>query len=491
MNIIDRIFFRPSSLLCLLLAAAPVSVMSLTGCTEEIKIEGAETVYDGLDGIYGKLADARTSASEAEISLWKDEMETEVSFLLNKNADMGVDVTIAYDSEYLAEYNETHGTSFSLYPEELVKISNDGKFLLAPDDRISDPLKISVSTGQQISSDVTYIIPLKVVSVTEGVTLEEGLDRVVYTVKDTRSGLSPYKGENAVKNVVFFELGDANPLNALEFRMSESGAMFFDYVVLFAGNINYSFAENRVYFSRNAEVQFLLDNVDEYIRPLQNAGIKVLMGVLGNHDDAGLSQLSERASRDFARELASYIYTYGLDGVCFDDEYSNTYPDVSNPLFVTPSAKAAARLVYETKKAMSDKTMMIYYSGYLTSLMPAVDGVEPGYFVDFVVDDYRAGAAEPMSGMSLGQCSGSSIELSKQQGSSEAGDDTEATARQMKAAGYGYYMYFSLNPDNYATLNQVNRCRNVAAGLYDESIARITHYYKKESTVRTAFNIPQ
>ena len=82
-------------------------------------------------------------------------------------------------------------------------------------------------------------------------------------------------------------------------------------MVLFSGNINYDPAENRVYFSRNKEVQFLLDNNEEYLQPLRKCGIKVIMGVLGNHDDSGLAQLSDPAARDFAAELAAYCETYG------------------------------------------------------------------------------------------------------------------------------------------------------------------------------------
>ena len=37
---------------------------------------------------------------------------------------------------------------------------------------------------------------------------------------------------------IYVETNDTNPLNALEFRLQESGKLFFDYVVLFSGNIN-------------------------------------------------------------------------------------------------------------------------------------------------------------------------------------------------------------------------------------------------------------
>lgn len=495
MNILNRIFtkagFLPGTIVLAFLMPGV-----LTSCTEEIRLYGVHDgspVYDGSGTLQGRLTDAATSSSETALNIWQDDgAQASVLFTLGSTPGAAVDIRIGYDAdaqEYLAAYNAENQTDYELYPESLVTLGNDGAILMAPDDRYSDEITVTLEPDNLlVSKSRTYIVPLKVEAVTDGVDVPEEYGRVTYIVKDIRNDLTTFKGEGAVKTVVFFELGDANPLNALEYRMAQSGALFFDNVVLFAGNINYSALEDRVYFSRNKEVQYILDNAEDYIRPLQRAGIKVLMGVLGNHDDSGISQLSDRTAKEFAGELASYIYTYGLDGVCYDDEYSNAQPDLSNPHFVQPSSAAASRLLYETKKAMPDKLQMIYYSGYMTSYMPAVEGIEPGYYVDFAVDDYRAGSAEPMSGMTIAQCSGASIELSKQQGSAEAGDDTEATARRCKEEGYGYYMFFNLNPELYGSRNQVARCQTVASGLYGETVARVTHYYPKESTVRTALS---
>lgn len=495
MNILNRIFtkagFLPGTIVLAFLMPGV-----LTSCTEEIRLYGVHDgspVYDGSGTLQGRLTDAATSSSETALNIWQDDgAQASVLFTLGSTPGAAVDIRIGYDAdaqEYLAAYNAENQTDYELYPESLVTLGNDGAILMAPDDRYSDEITVTLEPDNLlVSKSRTYIVPLKVEAVTDGVDVPEEYGRVTYIVKDIRNDLTTFKGEGAVKTVVFFELGDANPLNALEYRMAQSGALFFDNVVLFAGNINYSALEDRVYFSRNKEVQYILDNAEDYIRPLQRAGIKVLMGVLGNHDDSGISQLSDRTAKEFAGELASYIYTYGLDGVCYDDEYSNAQPDLSNPHFVQPSSAAASRLLYETKKAMPDKLQMIYYSGYMTSYMPAVEGIEPGYYVDFAVDDYRAGSAEPMSGMTIAQCSGASIELSMQQGSAEAGDDTEATARRCKEEGYGYYMFFNLNPELYGSRNQVARCQTVASGLYGETVARVTHYYPKESTVRTALS---
>ena len=251
----------------------------------------------------------------------------------------------------------------------------------------------------------------------------------------------------------------------------------------FSANINYNAETGRVYVLNNPNVQFLLDNNEQFLQPLRKRGMKVILGILGNHDAAGVAQLSDMGCREFAKELAAYCDAYNLDGVGFDDEYSNS-PDLSNPWFAPWSSAAASRLLYETKKAMPDKTVLVYYLGGINSWMPSVDGIEPGMFVDYAVADY-GGTAAPMQGMTVKQCSGMSIELNR-----GSGDSSESTARSKKEAGYGYYMFFALGHttslvndfDDYRF--QVGRCQSVARGLYDEELLMPEYYYKKNDATR-------
>ena len=60
---------------------------------------------------------------------------------------------------------------------------------------------------------------------------------------------------------------------------------------LFAANINWNAETGRVYVY-TTECSISLDNNEQYLQPLRKRGIKVLLGVLGNHDEAGVCQLS-------------------------------------------------------------------------------------------------------------------------------------------------------------------------------------------------------
>ena len=232
--------------------------------------------------------------------------------------------------------------------------------------------------------------------------------------------------------------------------------------------------------SNNPNVQFLLDNNEEYLQPLRKAGMKVIISILGNHDEAGVAQLSDMGAREFARELAAYCDAYNLDGVAFDDEYSSA-PDLSNPWFARRSYYAGSRLMYECKVAMPDKIVSLYNLGYMYSNeLHVIDGVTPGEYCDYAVGDY-GWVAQPGIGMTYKQCGGMSVELNKLYTASEI----ENTARNRRDI-YGYFMYFALNPDKYGT--QISYCNAACKGLYDEELVSPTYYYPKNSNVRTSLS---
>ena len=461
------------------LPIAIFAMMTFAACENDIEVGRAidESSYLASTQLSGLLLDETTNQNSSVIELYDNEYSTNVIFRLSKQPAKGVDIQIAVDESYAQKYNAAHDTDFETFPAANVKIAYDGVFVLAPDDKSTPSVKVTLTAFDGMEEDKTYIIPLTVTSSTEGVTLTEASQHMVLLVQDYRSRPNTNKGKNAVKSVLYFEVNDTNPLNALEF-LTESGKYFFDHIVLFAANINWDAEKKRVYVSNNENVQFLLDNNDKYLQPLRKAGMKVIICVLGNRDEAGTSQLSDMGAKEFARELAAYCRAYNLDGVTFDDEYSNQ-PDLTNPWLAARTPYAGSRLMYECKAAMPEKIVMLYNLGvtYSTNLQ-VIDGVDPGQYCDYTVADYRY-SSPPGIGMTLKQCSGMSVELRIRKG-----DASEGTARSKKQAGYGYYMFFALDPSFYYM--QVVMCQTACKGLYEEELIYPSHYYAKNSTKREA-----
>lgn len=460
-------------------AALILSCIMAVSCTEDIVVKNYdESTYSNLDCLTGYLRDVASGDRETSVELLSDSWSTSVVFGLTRTAGQGVDVTLEYDAGYAERYNSANMTSYTAWPASAVTVGYGETVVMAPDDKRSYDVPVTIRYDESMEDDGTYIVPVKATFESED---GEYSAHCVYIVENHRY-LSEGGKSGDMNAVIFFEVNDTNPLNALELVLDDGqGTMFADYVVLFAANINYNQDLGKVYVYTNPQVTTLLENRKTYIEPLRSRGIKVLLGMLGNHDQSGFAQLSDVAAASFAEELAALCNSYELDGVIFDDEYSLD-PDLSNPLFVTPSAEAAGRLCYEVKKAMPDKVVAIFDVGMMHCNTP-IDGVEPGLFVDFLVSNYSVGMPGELLGMSRKQC-GCSIELNLQPAAG-----TSAEASRVKREGYGYYMMFAPFAGNAAGTDKVFEqhasMSRISQGLFNTPLKPLEYFYEYGSAEKT------
>jgi hypothetical protein len=121
---------------------------------------------------------------------------------------------------------------------------------------------------------------------------------------------------------VYVEVNSNDLANVADYTLAESGEAAIDMAMIFAANINYD--GEKAYLHFNERVTETLDNAETQIRPVQEKGTKVLLSVLGNHQGAGFANFTSFAEADaFAAQLADAVTTYGLDGIDFDDEWTN------------------------------------------------------------------------------------------------------------------------------------------------------------------------
>lgn len=136
-----------------------------------------------------------------------------------------------------------------------------------------------------------------------------------------------------IARVVYVEVNDVNPLNAGEYLLPD-GKPFFTHVILFASNIRGD-ASGNVHNYNNPNNAAILGNPAKYIKPLQNKGIKVLMGNLGDHTGAGFANLNAAQINSYTDDLVAYDNI--VDGYDFDDEWAEYgtrgYPNVNSTSF--------------------------------------------------------------------------------------------------------------------------------------------------------------
>lgn len=449
-----------------------IMTMSLiTSCADELEVGKVidESAYAGIYENRAYLRDGKQNLSSSIVELYEDSYVTSVKLGLSKTAISTTSAKIAIDANYLKTYNEEHQTDFELYPQDLVSFADEGKMTFVEGGKTSEVI-MTISGGTEVLEGKTYAIPVAITEASSDITTTDvNSTHCMYLVKDMRNASDAYKGEDVVQGYLFFEVNGTNPLNTLSFEL-ENGKLLWDVVVLFAANINYDSDAGRPFVKCNPNVQYLLDNNEIFLQPLRKRGVKVLLGLLGNHDMAGLAQLSEQGAKDFAREIAQYCKAYNLDGINYDDEYS-TSPDLSNPAFDRKSTAAAARLCYETKKAMPDKLVTVFDYGYMYGTVN-VDGVDADEWIDIVVPNY-GGSSYPIGNMTKKKCAGLAMEFNLGIG----GYLTTGTAQQLINDGFGWFMGFAPSPEKYNSI--FNRLGGTNT-LYGSALKEPTIFYKKD-----------
>ncbi len=439
------------------LALGVIAASAMTSCSEDVNLGSVdETPYTPAEKQLVFLTD-KYGQSNADSIVFNNNGTTDFFVNINSAPTTAQTFTVSYDASALERYNAAHGTNYKAMPESLVTIG--GQATIEAGDLKSAPVSIGYKTADELEKDATYAIPLSVKGAS-GVEASADKGDFVYVVRDISKVPNCDKGTGQIV-ISCQETNDANPLHNLCYTLKESGKYVIDQVVLFSGNINYNVETGEVYNFNNENITHVLENRDKYIKPLQEKGMKVILGILCNHDRACCAYLSDENCKKFALELKAKLDAYGLDGVFFDDEYCSRgdYPGFSK-------TNNFARLAYECKKAMPDKLVEAYvYSG--TRSAAQIDGVQG---VDYGIQDYLN--YSDLSSYYPGMAKSGMIQASSE--FARGSIISENTARRIVTDGYGGTMIFSLNPSN----GKVARFNNITIPFYGEETVQTGSYAK-------------
>ncbi|MCE4065251.1 glycosyl hydrolase family 18 protein [Chryseobacterium gleum] len=240
--------------------------------------------------------------------------------------------------------------------------------------------------------------------------------------------------------ICYVEVNNNNLLNAGAYKLQTSNSYLFNVVNIFAANINYDTSRGRAYLYSNNNVTKVLTNADTYIKPLQQKGMKVVLTILGNHQGAGICNFPTReAAKDFALQLANTVNTYGLDGIDFDDEYS----EYGNNGTGQPNDSSFVMLVQELRALLPNKIISFYYYGPAASRL-SWNGARVGDNVNYSWNAmYGTFSAPNVPPLTKAQISPAAVWMGNTSNST-----TTSLATQTKNGGYGVFMWYDLHGTN-------------------------------------------
>lgn len=397
---------------------------------------------------------------------FRENYEIELHVNLTKPTDQLTNAEFYFNPQVLAKYNELKGTKFLEYPADLIEFDNDGKVEIITGQTKSTAAALKVKAGDKNEPSITYVIPVSVKSDSKGIKVGKNADYLIF-IKDLTT-LPDAAKASGIKIISCMEVNDTNPLNNLNFTLKGSGKPLVDILILFSENINYNAETGKVFNHNNPNVQHILDNRVKYLKPLQDRGIKVVLGILGNHDVAGVNNLAPETAKEFAKELKAVCDAYNLDGIFWDDEYSNS-PD-GTPGF---QSGGASRLIYEVKQAMPDKLNCAYAYGS-TGYLSNIDGVQPGDYIDWAIDDYGGYASGSYPGIKNSQWSVASQEFNRGYWAADS------RLQQLRNEGYGGHMIFAMDPFRTNVSRQISAMESIAGILFDDELVVDENYYSKD-----------
>lgn len=121
-------------------------------------------------------------------------------------------------------------------------------------------------------------------------------------------------------NMAYVEVNSNRFDNVACYVYTDTKKPFFQIASILAANINGE-NPNKPEIFMNPQVVATLDSGQ--VKKLHAAGIKVLLTLLGNHQNAGWACMTDaRAARRLADDVVRLVRQYDLDGIDIDDEYS-------------------------------------------------------------------------------------------------------------------------------------------------------------------------
>ncbi|MCC8408123.1 hypothetical protein LJ707_04225 [Mucilaginibacter sp. UR6-1] len=292
---------------------------------------------------------------------------------------------------------------------------------------------------------------------------------VADNIKTTAIKRADALGASGPKSVCYVEVNYNDIRNVGNYKLT-TGEQLFDIGIIFAANINYNTSTQTAELYFNPQVTNVLSNRNTYVQPLQDRGIKVLLSILGNHQGAGICNFpSQAAAQAFAQQLANAVNTYNLDGIDFDDEYSDYGANGTGQ----PNSSSFVYLVTALRQLLPNKIISFYYYGPAASRL-SYNGVTVGSKINYSWNAiYGTYSVPSVPGLSAANLGPAAIDIQATSSATAA-----SLATQTVNNGYGIYLTYNLpNTDVHTYLSSFSNVLYGKATVYDTSLGTGVRFF--------------
>lgn len=360
----------------LLLAAA-----FITACSEEEFTREAGTV-PGEETLTGVSAELYRPAVGSRIRLSDADATDVLRLRLSQPSVQDVSATLAVDADKLDAYNKERGTEYELFPAENVVLEANGTITVPAGETESADFTVTLERKEVEKGE--YLLPLSA-TVGSGEQARQMTMYYLVAVYEVAPESKPEKWN--FMPFIYVNTEEMNPLIAAQYEVTVIDQFTFEsYTVDWGGVTVLRQSEIRLENGHarlmlGPDLQYVLDNCEAYVNPLQRAGHKVQICVQGGGTGLGFRNMTDTQIDELVFQIKDVCSKYPIDGINFFDTEAG-YDKEGAPEIIPSSY---AKLLKATKEALgSERLVTIACDTESTDELSVVqNGISAGKWVDY------------------------------------------------------------------------------------------------------------
>lgn len=399
MNMIKKSWMKHTLWLALLAA-------SFCACTDDISQTVGPLPDEALmNNIGGQLVMGNSILQKKDVRMYEGDgaVVEEVALALTKPSASAQTIQIETSSELVQKYNEAHNMTLKPFPEGNAVLENGGSLSITVGQRVSNKINLTLSSDG-LESDVPYLLAVTVKE--KNGNLTEGKQTLYYrilfrkrkTTTEIPSSPTPIPIPELCPglfsvfyvNTEYYQPLIASAWGAKADNMLDGSSTLYslgNIVNLKKATLGYDGQTKRCVFRVGADLSYVLEHRDKYIRHLQELGRKVCICIENAGEGLGFCNLSDSQIDDFAKQVKEVVYTYGIDGInLWEDVVQYDEPDMPGMNTVS-----YPKLIKALRTAMPDKLLTLVDKGEATEYFydeAKCGGIRVGEYIDYAWHGY-------------------------------------------------------------------------------------------------------
>ena len=378
-------------------------LLALVACTKElIEIDrGDQLDADAINASASVgLHSGRTTSDLVSLEMLKGEgMYTEDLYVVaGKPLDATLTLMLQAEPSLVQSYSAAAGVEYQELPASFYEFIGGGSFEFRKGSLKSEARQIKIFSVNKMGNVLDcgrYLLPVTLVSPTSQ--SSSGTIYIDVTVREPYKTLAPLHDGSELFMIFYINTSEFDPrlatshyINKMDF-LDPAGnwkAGVGNIVNLRKTSVGYDEESGRVLLTLSSDMRYLIDNYNEYIRPVQETRRKVCLCIEGGGKGIGFCNMTDEQIADFVSQVMYYVNEFGFDGVNLWDRNSG-YGTEGMP---QANKTSYPKLIQKLRAALGNYKLLtlVDYEEPTADFwdVEACGGIEVGKYIDYAWSGY-------------------------------------------------------------------------------------------------------